>query len=61
MRRRSHATVTTTLTAGSATPNATNAGALPMTSFIQPKFMPKNPVMNVRGRKMSDTKVSRLI
>jgi hypothetical protein len=32
-----------------------------MTPFIQPKFMPKNPVMNVRGRKMSDTSVSRLI
>src|SRR5262249_61812432 len=43
--------VTATLTARSATPSPTNARALPMTSFIQPKFMPKKPVMNVRGRK----------
>jgi hypothetical protein len=28
---------------------------------IQPKFMPKKPVMNVRGRKITDTSVSRLI
>jgi hypothetical protein len=28
---------------------------------IQPKFRPKKPVMNVRGRKIIDTSVSRLI
>src|SRR5262249_21169010 len=50
-RRRSHAIVTATLTARSATPSPTHALALPLPPSIQPKFMPKKPVMNARGGK----------
>ena len=49
-RRRSHSVVRTMLSAGSPRPSATNAGALPMSSFIQPKFMPKKPVQERDGK-----------
>src|SRR5262249_17284503 len=60
-RRRNHPTVRATHSVGKTTPSSAKAPALPMAWAIQPKFMPKNPVMNVRGRKISDTSVSRLI
>ena len=43
----------TTRTAGITIPSTTNAAAVPMWSTIQPKFIPKNPVMKVSGRKIT--------
>ena len=40
-------------------PEHTNAVAVSMWSTIQPKFIPKNPVIKVRGRKITVTRVSR--
>ena len=59
--RRNHTKVRATHRVGKITPSSTKASAPPMIWVIQPKFMPKKPVMNVRGRKIIDTSVSRLI
>src|SRR5262249_23154862 len=61
LRRRNHTTVRVTHRVGKITPSSTKAPTLPIIWIIQLKFMPKKPVMNVRGRKMIDTSVNRLI
>lgn len=61
LRRRNHTTVRARHRVGKITPSSTKASALPILWIIQLKFIPKKPVMNVRGRKMIDTSVNRLI
>jgi GNAT superfamily N-acetyltransferase len=56
--RATRRTISATPRMGVPTPRSQNASCVSIPSTIHPKFMPKNPVMNVSGRKIVATTVS---